>query len=85
MENECEDKKGFMKIEPEKISLTFYLMATGKKKRRKMTIWIEEIYYKKLKEDKQVIISDVVNYLLEMYLRATGKLDVMEIIKELSG
>lgn len=68
---------------PEKFSLTFYLMASGRKRRRKTSVWIEEIYLKKLKGDG-VCVSDVVNFLLEQFLRKTGKLtdeEIKEIIK----
>lgn len=59
------------------ISLTFYLTATRKANRLKKTVWIESIYYEILKE-KNVIISDLVNYLLEKYFREMGYLDVEE-------
>ena len=74
-----------MKIElPEKLSLTFYLMATGKKKRVKTTVWIEEIYKELLKEEQKTL-SDLINYLLELYLRETGKLDVKEYLEKLKS
>ncbi len=59
------------------ISLTFYLTATRKSKRLKKTVWIESIYYNILKE-KNIIISDLVNYLLEKYLREMNYLDAEE-------
>ncbi|MFW6194775.1 MAG: hypothetical protein ACOC5L_04575 [Halobacteriota archaeon] len=65
----------------EDISLSFYLTATRKSKRLKKTVWIESIYYDILKE-KNIIISDLVNYLLEKYFREMGYLDIMEHIKE---
>ncbi|MFP3908297.1 MAG: hypothetical protein ACLFVI_07405 [Archaeoglobaceae archaeon] len=65
----------------EDISLSFYLTATRKSKRLKKTVWMESIYYDILKE-KNIIISDLVNYLLEKYFREMGYLDIMEHIKE---
>lgn len=59
------------------ISLTFYLTATRKANRLKKTVWIESVYYDILKE-KNIIISDLVNYLLEKYFREMGYLDVNE-------
>ncbi|WP_456478198.1 hypothetical protein [Geoglobus ahangari] len=72
-----------MQIElPENLSLTFYLMASGKKNRKQTSVWIEKIYLDKLKEDG-VCLSDLVNFLLEQYLRQKGKLDVKEIIESI--
>ncbi|MFO7967443.1 MAG: hypothetical protein R6U44_07575 [Archaeoglobaceae archaeon] len=65
----------------EDISLSFYLTATRKSNRLKKTVWIESIYYDILKE-KNIIISDLVNYLLEKYFKEMGYLDIMEHIKE---
>ncbi len=59
------------------ISLTFYLTATRKANRLKKTVWIESIYYDILKE-KNIIISDLVNYLLEKYFREMGYLNIEE-------
>ena len=67
---------------PENISLTFYLMASGKKNRVKTSVWIEKIYLDRIKEDG-ACISDIVNFLLEQYLRQKGKLDVKEIIESI--
>lgn len=67
---------------PENISLTFYLMASGKKNRVKTSVWIERIYLDRLKEDG-ACISDIVNFLLEQYLRQKGKLDPKEIIESI--
>lgn len=65
----------------EDISLSFYLTATRKSNRLKKTVWLESIYYDILKENN-IIISDLVNYLLEKYFREMGYLDIMEHIKE---
>ncbi len=65
----------------EDISLSFYLTATRKSNRLKKTVWIESIYYDILKE-KNIIISDLVNYLLEKYFKEMGYLNIMEHIKE---
>ncbi len=62
------------------ISLTFYLTATRKANRQKKTVWIESIYYDILKE-KNIIISDLVNYLLETYFREMNYLNVEEHLK----
>lgn len=64
----------------EDISLSFYLTATRKSNRLKKTVWMESIYYDILKE-KNIIISDLVNYLLEKYFKEMGYLDIMEHIK----
>lgn len=57
------------------MNLTYYLVATRKSHRLKKTVWIESIYYDILKE-KNLIISDLVNYLLEKYFREMNYLDV---------
>lgn len=57
------------------MSLTFYLTATRNSKRLKKTVWLESIYYDILK-DKNIIISDLINYLLERYFREMGYLDI---------
>ncbi len=62
------------------MSLTFYLTATRNSKRLKKTVWMESIYYDILKE-KNIIISDLINYLLERYLRDIGYLDVHQHLK----
>lgn len=67
---------------PENLSLTFYLMASGKKDRVKTTVWIERIYLDILK-DEGICISDTVNFLLEQYLKQRGKLNVKEVIESL--
>lgn len=65
----------------EDISLSFYLTATRKSNRLKKTVWIESIYYDILKE-KNIIISDLVNYLLEKYFKEMGYIDVMEYLSK---
>ncbi|WP_456328941.1 hypothetical protein [Archaeoglobus sp.] len=62
-------------LDLEKFSLTYYLIATNKKDRVKTTIWIERIY-KEILEKEGVVLSDLINHLLEVWLRQTGKLDV---------
>ncbi|MFP3945730.1 MAG: hypothetical protein ACLFVI_02385 [Archaeoglobaceae archaeon] len=62
------------------MSLTFYLTATRNSDRLKKTVWIESIYYDILKE-KNFIISDLINYLLEIYLKDMGYLDVEQHIE----
>ncbi len=57
------------------MNLTYYLIATRKSRRLKKTVWIESIYYDILKE-KGLIISDLINYLLEKYFREMNYLDV---------
>lgn len=64
------------------ISLTFYLATTRKTDRLKKTVWIESIYYDILKE-KEIIISDLVNYLLEKYLEEMNYIDVKEYLDSL--
>jgi len=61
------------------ISLTFYLMATGKRDRIQRSVWIERIYYDILKK-QNINISDLINYLLEFYLKEIGYLDIKEYI-----
>lgn len=62
------------------VSLTFYLTATRNGKRLKKTVWTESIYYNILKE-KNIIISDLINYLLERYFREMGYLIIEDHIK----
>lgn len=57
------------------MNLTYYLVTNRKSDRLKKTVWIESIYYNILKE-KEIIISDLVNYLLESYFREMNYLDV---------
>lgn len=64
----------------EDISLTFYLTTTRNGNRLKKTVWMESIYYDILKE-KNIIISDLVNYLLEKYFREMGYLEIEDHIK----
>lgn len=59
------------------MNLTYYLVVTRKSDRLKKTVWIESIYYDILKE-KRLIISDLVNYLLERYFREMNYLDVKD-------
>lgn len=59
------------------MSLTFYLTATRNSNRLKKTVWMESIYYDILKE-KNIIISDLINYLLERYFKDMGYLDVQQ-------
>lgn len=62
------------------ISITFYLVASRKSKRLKKTVWIESIFYDILKE-KNIIISDLVNYLLERYFEEMEFLNTREHLK----
>ncbi|MFO7968157.1 MAG: hypothetical protein R6U44_11215 [Archaeoglobaceae archaeon] len=64
------------------ISITFYLVASRKSNRLKKTVWIESIYYDILKE-KNIIISDLVNYLLEKYLTEMEFLEPESALNEL--
>ncbi|MFP3909636.1 MAG: hypothetical protein ACLFVX_07220 [Archaeoglobaceae archaeon] len=57
------------------MNLTYYLVATRKSERLKKTVWIERIYYDILKE-RNLIISDLINYLLEKYFKEMNYLDV---------
>lgn len=59
------------------MNLTYHLVATRKSHRLKKTVWIESIYYDILKE-KDMIISDLINYLLESYFREMNYLDVKD-------
>jgi len=68
-------------LDEDKISLTYFLMASGRKDRVKTTIWLERIYKEKLK-DEQMHLSDLINFLIEKYLREKGKLNVMEEIEK---
>jgi hypothetical protein len=79
------DKKPKIKIDDdislsEDVNLTFYLIATGRANRLKKTVYIESVYYDILKE-RNIIISDLVNYLLEKYLREVGYLDIKQYLK----
>ncbi len=62
------------------ISLTFYLTTTRNGNRLKKTIWVESICYGILKE-KNIIISDLVNYLWEKYFKEMVYLLVEDHIK----
>ncbi len=62
-------------LDLDKFSLTFYLIATNKKDRVRTTIYIERIY-KEILDKEGVPLSDLINHLLEIWLRQTGKLDV---------
>lgn len=64
----------------EDISLTFYLVVSRKSKRLKKTMWVESIFYDIL-NDKNVIISDLVNYLVEKYFIEMNLLNVREHLK----
>lgn len=57
------------------MSLTFYLTTTRNSNRLKKTVWLESIYYDILKENN-IVISDLINYILEKYLQEMGYLDV---------
>ncbi|MFO7968247.1 MAG: hypothetical protein R6U44_11675 [Archaeoglobaceae archaeon] len=59
------------------MNLTYYLITNRKSHRLKKTVWIESIYYDILKE-KGIIISDLINYLLESYFKEMNYLDIKE-------
>jgi ribosomal protein L20 len=62
-------------LDLDKFSLTFYLIATNKKDRVKTTVWIERIY-KEILDKEGIPYSDLINHLLEIWLRQTGRLQV---------
>ena len=66
----------------DKISLTHYLKITGKWRRRKFSTYLESIYLDKLKEN-HIRISDLLNELVERWLREHGLLDITEYIPAL--
>ena len=67
----------------EKFSLTFYLIATNNKDRVRTTVYIERIY-KEILDREGVPLSDLINHLLEIWLRQTGKLDVAQYLAKSS-
>jgi ribosomal protein L20 len=66
-----------------KFSLTFYLIATNKKDRVKTTVWIERIY-KEILDKEGIPYSDLINHLLEIWLRQTGRLQVEQYLAKSS-
>jgi hypothetical protein len=62
-----------VKISGSEFSYTFYLMATGRKKRKKVTFYLEEEYLEILRKNGYMnSISDLLNYLVELFLRKEG-------------
>lgn len=72
----------------DKLSLTFYLAATGQKNRKKTTVYIENIYLEKLRSlgimDNK-FLSDIFNYLLEIFLKDFEHLTYEEISQIIEG
>ncbi len=66
-------------LDLEKFSLTFYLIATNKNDRVRTTVYIERIY-KEILDKEGVPLSDIINHLIEIWLRQTEKLDVAAIL-----
>jgi len=64
-----------------KISLTHYLKITGKWKRKKVTIWLETVFHEKLIENN-IRISDLINQLVEDYLKEMDLLNVEDFIEK---
>lgn len=65
----------------DKISLTHYLKITGRWNRIKTSLWLEKIY-KDILDEHGFRYSDLVNELIEVFLRELGYLDITDYIKK---